>query len=380
MPHPTRLLSALTLGLVSAAVTAPALADGAFLNLFSHGAEPVEVGPVPEGIPSGRGGVDTETCAGCHVEIAAEWRDSFHRQAWTDPMFQAAFAQEPLESCQNCHAPRRAPGQAPSGLAAQDGVDCATCHVREGRVLAVGDGRGAPHAVEQVPFLSTSAYCAGCHQFDFPAERGAARGHPPTQEPMQDTYEEWALSDAAAAGTECQDCHMPEENGHRSHRFLGSHDTDFMVRAVRVEADVTRDGDEQVVSIRIAPAAIGHAFPTGDLFRRAELQVQVEGQDPEVVAFVRDFHDVPERMPSGEVAFVRRERADSRIPPPGFGAPRAHVFRFPADRGPVRWSLAHLLMPSPLAASQGFADARVRRVLHRGTLTLEPERCDASSP
>lgn len=353
-------------------IAAPAGATRSIEGLFNRGAAPIDVGPVPEGLVS----LDAEACASCHAEIAAEWAESMHRVAWTDPVFQAAFAQEPLEACRNCHAPQRAAGEEPSGLAAHDGVTCATCHVRDGHVLSTGDGAGAPHPVERVPELATSEYCAGCHQFDFPAERGAARGHPATDEPMQDTYEEWALSAPGRAGVQCQGCHMPEVRGangrtHRSHRFPGTRDPEFLRSALRVDASARREGDEVIVSLTVVPLRIGHAFPTGDLFRRGELRAWTDGAEPTVVALAREFCDVPERMPNGVVAFVRREVGDSRVAPPGFGPPATHELRVRTDRDEVQWSLDHLLMPSPMAASQGFSRARVRRVLHRGVVRVE---------
>ncbi len=358
----------------AALVAAPAGAIRGIEGLFNHGAAPIDVGPTPAGLAA----LDAEACASCHADVAEEWRGSMHRAAWTDPVFQAAFVREPLEACRNCHAPQRAPGAEPSGLAAHDGVTCATCHVRDGEVLSTGEGRGAPHPVRRVPELGASEYCAGCHQFDFPAERGAARGHPPTDEPMQDTYEEWALSDAARDGVQCQGCHMPrvtDASGrtHRSHRFLGVRDEAFLRSAVHVEAAARRDGSEVVVTLRLVPGATGHAFPTGDLFRRGELRAWVDADRPEVVALAREFRDEPERMPDGSMAFVRRERGDSRVPPPGFGAPRAYELRFTTDADEVSWSLDHLLMPSPMAASQGFSQARVRRVLWAGSVHVTGE-------
>lgn len=360
---------------VGLGLSAQAGATRGLQGMFNQGRAPIDVGPVPSGLVA----TDAAACARCHADIAREWRGSMHQQSWTDPVFQAAFVQEPLEACRNCHAPQRTPSEEPSGLAAHDGVTCATCHVREGRVLGTGAGRGAPHASDAMVELASSEFCAGCHQFDFPAERGAARGHPATDEPMQDTYEEWRWSDAAANGVQCQDCHMPEVTGpdgrtHRSHRFRGTRDLEFMRSAASVEASVRREGPELVLSLRLVPGAIGHAFPTGDLFRRGELRAWVDDEaDAEVIALVREFRDLPEAMPDGTTAFVRRQSGDSRMAPPGFGPPTVHELRFRTDANSVSWSFDHLLMPSPLAASQGFAAARIRRVLHHGTARITEE-------
>ncbi|MGE0789526.1 MAG: multiheme c-type cytochrome [Sandaracinaceae bacterium] len=344
-------------------------------GLFNRGSAPIEVGRTPRGL----GGTDAEACTSCHAEIGEEWTSSMHRAAWTDPVFQSAFREEPLEACRNCHAPLREPGEEPSGVAAHEGVSCSTCHVRDGRVLGVGRTHGAPHPVERVPDMARSEYCAGCHQFDFPSERRTARGHPASGEPMQDSYEEWALSDAAAEGVQCNGCHMPRVRGrdgsmHASHRFLGTRDEDFLRSAVALDARAHREGDEVVVELRVIPRAIGHAFPTGDLFRRGELRAWADdGTEASPIALAREFVDAPERMPDGTLAFVRRQRGDSRVSPPGLGDPPVHTLRLETAADRVHVALDHLLMPTPLAASQGFSQARVRRTLHEVTIVVEEE-------
>ena len=78
-------------------------------------------------------------------------------------------------------------------------------------------------------------------------------------------------------------------------------------------------------------------------------------------------------MLNGELTFVRRQVADTRIPAPGFGEPRALRFELPGDSRVVRWSLEHLLMPSPMAASHGLQPARVRTVVASGEIELSRE-------
>src|SRR5690349_2222655 len=71
---------------------ASARADSGIGPLFHGGAAPVRVGPTPRGT----GGTDAAACASCHAAIAAEWRESLHRQGWTDEIFQTAYDIEPL--------------------------------------------------------------------------------------------------------------------------------------------------------------------------------------------------------------------------------------------------------------------------------------------
>ena len=56
------------------------------------------------------------------------------------------------------------------------------------------------------------------------------------------------------------------------------------------------------------PGDIGHAFPTGDLFRRAELTVSTDvPAPPQVIGFAREFAPSLERSPRGALVFVRHD-------------------------------------------------------------------------
>ena len=162
---------------------------------------------------------------------------------------------------------------------------------------------------------------------------------------------------------------------HRSHAFPGSRDPSMLARAIDVEVDAVRSADGSIrARVRVEPAHVGHAFPTGDLFRRAELRVFVEGDEAHArtIGFARVFSDRMERARDGSLAIVRRQTGDTRVPPPGFGrsAPIDLVLAAPAESprrdAVVRWSVDHLLMPTPMAASQGFGDARIRTVVSSG--------------
>jgi hypothetical protein len=359
--------------------------------LFRGGDAPIRVGqPAPH---TGRG--TSNDCAACHREIAREWAASLHKGAWTDDVFQSAYQIEPMEFCRNCHAPLSPRGHTPRGLAASEGVSCAACHVRDGMVLSSGAGRGdaegtvAPHPVRADARFGRSEYCAGCHQFNFPAERSPGGPLFDTHMPMQDTFGEWQRSDHARRGTQCQDCHMPwrtaaDGTRYRSHAFVGGRDPSLLSRSARVEVRATRTADRRVaVRATVVPTDVGHAFPTGDLFRRLELSVWLD-DDPSrrrTISFSRSFADQFERRPDGTSGFVRRQAADSRVQPPGTGEPRVNRVSFPVapDSSPrvVRWKFEHLLMPSPQAASQGFGPARYRSTISEGVAPIESESVDA---
>ncbi len=341
---------------------APALfADG--------GATPVDLGRVPAGLD----GTAVGDCARCHADIAAEWRSSLHARAWTDPIFQEAYAAEPLAECRNCHAPENG-GRVPTGRAAHDGVSCATCHVRAGAVLAADSvhprpaGSRASHPVVATRELGESAFCGGCHQFNFLGFLADADGrghHVLTDEPQQDTLGEWQESAAAMAGETCQHCHMPwvpSTGGgrHRSHAFRGGFDAAHVREAVSAEVSARRTALGVEVSVRMHPGRTGHAFPTGDVFRRAEVRAWLPGiaSDPLVFPLARTFADRFLPQPDGGTLRVRTQVADTRVPPPGNGPPaiRRGLIRLPpgvASLPPLAWSFDYHIMPTPVAAAAG---------------------------
>jgi hypothetical protein len=236
--------------------------------------------------------------------------------------------------------------------------------------------------------MRTTAFCEGCHQFNFPGDSGAgARAVFATDEPMQDTHAEWSMSTAATEGTHCQDCHMPwvataDGRRHRSHRFVGGSDLGLLREAVRVEGAAHRAGAHTVLDVTVLPGRIGHAFPTGDLFRRAELVVWPEGNEAraQTLAMAREFRPVLERDPRGRPVFVRRQSLDTRVPPPGTGPIAPRSLRFEGAPPRLRWRLDHLLMPTPMAASQGFGLARVRTTVLEGSFDVGATPPSRGSP
>ncbi|MEZ4318745.1 MAG: hypothetical protein R3F61_14625 [Myxococcota bacterium] len=240
-------------------------------------------------------GPQATDCAPCHAEITAQWRASRHAQAATNPVFRASWEHWPNGWCLECHAPR--PEQqvsllghvaragvlqqldpAPAPGVWQDGVDCATCHVRDGRIRtanAPSEAASAMHDLVHDPSLATEAACEGCHEFAFqrhtprlPFAYGDALA--------QSTVTEWRASRAHAEGRTCQDCHM----GEHGHGFPGAHDEDLVREAVRVTA-VRRGGD---LVVGVSAPGVGHAVPSGDPFRRLELHVCADAACSETTA------------------------------------------------------------------------------------------------
>jgi hypothetical protein len=317
----------------------------------------VEVMPAPPREAPAPGRLaDNAGCERCHVEIAAEWRASQHRSSFSDPEFARAFQREPIAFCQSCHAPEADPSQPVPSDAAEVGVGCVTCHVphgSDGRVLARGAGVVDEHPLRASESFVHVAGCASCHEFDFRAQPGLA---------MQSTVTEHAESPFADDG--CGSCHMPlvgeGATRHRSHVFGASRDPEMLRRAVVVEVE-RLDADR--VRIRLAPGEVGHAFPTGDLFRR--LLVRAEAVDAEGDVLAEDERPLARHFANAHAHQGARSRAlvrDDRV-----GAPALRdaggVVEIELDVGPdaqaleVRWQVVHqrvdMAMPNGDAAIAG---------------------------
>jgi len=94
---------------------------------------------------------------------------------------------------------------------------------------------------------------------------------------MQLTVREHHASPRAAVA--CTTCHMPEVPAvagvrrHTSHRFAASRDAAMIRSAARIAVD--RRGSK--LRFSFTPDRAGHAFPTGDLFRRLRLVAELRG-------------------------------------------------------------------------------------------------------
>lgn len=247
--------------------------------------------------------ISNASCEGCHTAIAAEWRASLHRVSFTDETFQRAIGREPDPFCVGCHAP-----ETDQTL----GVGCVTCHVPSRAILASpahgSTSRKAPHDLVRTPAFATEAACAKCHEFDFPDAK--LRRKPLA---MQRT-----VSEHRGRSDTCATCHMPKRDGHADHRFAASRDEAFVKSAVTIRA---RRVDATKVEIVLSPAAVGHAFPTGDLFRRVRVTA---GSAERVLA--RHYASRQE-IPG---IFVRSEVEDDRV----HGGDRVVVL--PATQTPTR--------------------------------------------
>jgi cytochrome c554/c'-like protein len=283
-------------------------------------------GPAPARYSTLEASLAPESCGTCHPAQLADWRTSTHATSMgpgivgqlvemlaTDP--RAALA------CQHCHAPlaEQAPLR-PDTLAANPdfdpalrarGIPCAACHVRgherfgpprRDGTLAGGVPRETlPHGgVTRTPAYLASEFCRECHQF-------APGGYALEGKLLQDTYNEWKASRFAAAGVQCQDCHMPD----RRHLWRGIHDPQMVRRGltIRVVEDAPAPG-RVAARLVVESTGVGHRFPTyvtPIVVLRAEL---IDGAG-RVIAGTREEHRIGREV----TLDLERELTDTRLAP-----------------------------------------------------------------
>jgi hypothetical protein len=182
---------------------------------------------------------------------------------------------------------------------------------------------------------------------------------------MQSTITEHRASPAASIA--CTACHMPRERGHASHAFVASRDPAHVRAAVSVRA---RRLDDTRVEVSLASRVEGHAFPTGDLFRRVEVLAEAVGPDEVLLAsatryLARHFPVAPIE-PGGPRA--RTIGPDDRL---GV-APIAIVLDLgELARGRlVRWRVAYQRVAHPRSSDESAAALDGEVVLAEGQLPM----------
>jgi hypothetical protein len=290
---------------------------------------PIAHSPIPKGLASLR----AAECGVCHTEIYAEWKESSHARAWRDdPQFleelkktTATPGRDASWICMNCHTPFESQmPQLVTALAGGDrgqptyvtnpdfdprlqdeGITCATCHVRDGVVLGPTGAPRAPHAVRQSDDLRSADLCLQCHQ---------AEAHLPDVDLICtfDTGTTFAAGPYAAEGKVCQDCHMPEvtrpltnlgtpPRPTRRHWFGGSlipKKPEFEPAMAAIRAHYPNGaavawvdppasfaaGRPATLTFSVTNAEAGHTLPTGDVERHLLVTARVRGADGAVLA------------------------------------------------------------------------------------------------
>ncbi len=259
--------------------------------------------------PASLGNLRAETCGECHPVFYDESRTSMHSRAWTDPYFQADWGFDGSQQiCKNCHIPLdRQQDQRVLGFRDVDkwdpilapnpdfdpelqhqGVTCAACHLREGRIVGVYGTTSDAHPVARI--ASANEICVRCHQvegerwdtfFRFPPCGTVAEIRTGAGGPAPRTGDVGPV-DPATLG--CVDCHMPAverplvEEGEprlaRQHLWCGGHDPEMVRKALDIYFERSPDGPGRYRLI-LTNVGAAHYVPTGTPDRHFVLSVRL---------------------------------------------------------------------------------------------------------
>ncbi len=195
-------------------------------------------------VPQGLSSLSSKQCGACHVDHYEEWQSSTHAMAWKDLQFQAEIAKESSPyMCINCHIPLANQQEyLITGLEdgdiykpikhrnpefdkdlQQEGINCASCHVRDGAVISLTVSNRAPHKSVQDDTHLTEQLCIKCHN--------AVAVVTPELVCTFETGDEWKAGPFAET-MNCKTCHMPAIDRSlvkgapvrksRMHYFMGS--------------------------------------------------------------------------------------------------------------------------------------------------------------
>ena len=359
-------------------------------------------------------GVPSATfCAECHEKEYKEWASSIHAITGPDVIYENAItvnelgskhggelATEKVRWCDGCHEPlgilagegTPLPVVGPNE-ALEEGASCIVCHTAvESRPL-IGNGAltlkfnemhrymdpglimAAPQehakamqAKTHNPLMAQSELCGSCHTEIRPTR---VNGSFPVH--LQETFDEWRLSDYAEEGIQCQDCHMhpdPAEyvaalkRGERpervvSHRFVGNNylltatdllgpklvelrggwvpgknvfisgkewladlqkQHDLIIKLLQSAADIRIEskpiiGNEAKLEVVVTNSGAGHYLPTGPLDQRHMwIQVTARDADGRVVYDNGWFDDKSGEIDPEAIIYIKKMQNDDGSP------------------------------------------------------------------
>ncbi len=257
---------------------------------------PWEKAIVNQEVPEGLKSLSSKECGSCHTDHYEEWKTSTHAMAWKDVQFQAEIAKESSPyMCINCHIPLQNQQEyIVTGLEEgdiykpikhknakfdadlqQEGINCASCHVRNGAIISMTVSNNAPHKSVQDQNHLSEQLCISCHN--------AVAVVTPELVCTFETGDEWKAGPYFETKN-CKNCHMPSINrpmadgspvtNTRMHYFMGSgipkHDTLVVERLDGLEFNFEsitsqyNSNDSINLLATVTNKFAGHRVPTGD--------------------------------------------------------------------------------------------------------------------
>jgi len=261
-------------------------------------------GPPPASLAPAQASLSAQQCARCHAKQFREWSSSLHGDAGSAGLY-AQLDAGIKDTCRRCHAPlaEQAPGAIYEAALRDEGVTCASCHLRGW----TRNGPGASPTLLAAPgypkqdrtIYERADFCMPCHQL--PPRNGLGG------KPMLNTYKEWLEGPYMRRGIQCQHCHMPN----REHQWLGIHDRATFRQGVKLDVDARRTERGASVVAELANVGAGHYLPTTPT-PAVWLRIELFDARGTAIEGARD-----ELRIGRDIWFdgTWHERADNRIPP-----------------------------------------------------------------
>jgi len=276
---------------------------------------PVDTSEIPAPLQT----LSARECGSCHVDFYAEWRTTIHSQAWTDPYFQADWQFDNSQHiCRNCHTPLDRqqphtilgfrdrdkwdpvlePNPAFDVELQHEGVTCAACHLREGKIVGVLGNTNAPHPVKLLN--DPNQVCVRCHVvegdrwdtfFRFPPCGTVAE----IEATIQTTGHTGEVAVQSTSELGCVACHMPaaerplvaggEPRIVRQHLWRGGHDPQMVKRGLKVELNeiASNSTGKRVFRLTLTNVGAAHYLPTGTPDRHLMVRISVTDQEGKLV-------------------------------------------------------------------------------------------------
>ena len=287
-----------------------------------------------------------QDCRECHITFFNEWRESAHAYSseWTNPLYKGMLewaensgGEELSITCRSCHEPARSfreKLEIPLTVI-QEGVGCDFCHSvyleensnfkfairKDGVKLGpIKDALAGAHGCEFSKNQSRSEFCLGCHS-----------SHPDSSPSVQvcNSREEWQEYIKQNTRIECQDCHMPSQEGRAAslgkirenihfHKFLGGYSEKMLRTAVSMQMTAKKEQDVTRVEIMTTNRGAGHDVPTGSVMRYLVLEVLAKNNNDNIIW--RNFYTSPLKEDPAAVFMRLLEDKQGKAPVPPWEA------------------------------------------------------------
>lgn len=273
--------------------------------------------------PAVLGNLSAKECAVCHEKFYEEWQTTIHSKAWTEPYFQTDWKFDRSQhSCRLCHTPldRQQPQKVlgyrdtdkwdpilennPNfdSVLQHEGVTCAACHYRDGKIVGVLGNTNAPHEVKKLD--DPNQVCVRCHIvegdkwdtfFRIPPCGTVAEIESTNSLAMKSFSGEHVIKKPTTSSNVynlgCVQCHMPAVKRAlvkggvirqtRHHYWRGGHDPEMVKKALSIKLsevsliNKSLENRKRQFTLRIENTAAAHYVPTGTPDRHLTISLRV---------------------------------------------------------------------------------------------------------